>query len=284
MQPLYVNHLIKKFNFKTIYTATKPQFEIINVPGINRVALELVGYSNKNLKRNTGYLGHKEGLFLDHISPEEREKGIVNLLQQDLPVLILGVNFGYDKLVIEIAKKINCRFHIIKSHVNTSLIFNQVAVYIEYKLADRQEFHASLLSIFGMGIIITGDSGIGKSELSLDLIKNGHPFIADDRVVVSYYAGKLMARSHPLLKDLLEIRGLGLLNIRDLIGSASIINSIQLFGNVHLLSESDVSSKIVDDRLRPHSDNIGTLSILNHNIYKVTIPVLPGRNLVLLTE
>lgn len=286
MKKFRIKDFINEFKFKPLYFPSNISIDDhlqLKIDGINRAGLELVGFTSTERVRRVAYLGSKEAMYLASLTSSLRDKAIINLLMQNLPFLIVNQKFIYSDLLCKLAKSIHCSFFILQSKLPTSNMFAKVGLFIEEHVAPIKEFHASLMEIYGVGILILGGSGVGKSELCLDLITKGHSFVADDRAIVNYYGGKLIGKCHPVLKEFLEIRGLGVLNLREIIGSASILNSVELFGAVELVTKDYQSEHSLLRGSSPFN-NIFSLDVLGHSIYCMKIPVLLGRNLALLTQ
>jgi HPr kinase/phosphorylase len=160
-------------------------------------------------------------------------------------------------------------------------VIERLARYLAKALAESTELHGVFMDVLGLGVLITGESGVGKSELGLELISRGHGLVADDVVEVSRIAaGALEGRCPPLLKDFIEVRGLGVLNIRTIFGETAVRRKMKLRLVAHL-AKAPASSKDPTERL-PLAEL--TEEILGVTIPKVIIPVAAGRNLAVLVE
>jgi len=160
-------------------------------------------------------------------------------------------------------------------------VIEVLARYLAKALAETTERHGVLMDVLGLGVLITGESGVGKSELGLELISRGHGLVADDVVEISRIAvNTLEGRCPPMLKDFLEVRGLGLLNIRTIFGETAVRRKMKLRLVTHL-ARSTSASRDPSERL-PLSEL--TEEILGVTVRKVTIPVAAGRNLAVLVE
>src|ERR1700694_5756551 len=160
-------------------------------------------------------------------------------------------------------------------------VIEKLARYLAKALAETVERHGVFMDVLGLGVLITGESGVGKSELALELISRGHGLVADDVVEISRIAAKtLEGRCPPVLKDFLEVRGLGVLNIRAIFGETAVRPKMNLKLIVHLEQpQNGVASKV--ERLTP---NAGSQNILGVQIPMVILPVVAGRNLAVLVE
>jgi HPr kinase/phosphorylase len=168
---------------------------------------------------------------------------------------------------------------IIRSHVPTTTLASQITDFLENKLAPTTTIHGVLVDIYGIGILISGTSGIGKSETALELVKRGHRLIADDAVEISQTAPNVLVGNAPeLIKHLLEIRGVGIINVMTLFGAGAIRNNTRISVVINLeIWQQDKQY----DRLGLDEE---TTKIIDTDIPLVTIPVRPGRNLAVIVE
>lgn len=161
-------------------------------------------------------------------------------------------------------------------------VIERIARYLAKALAERTERHGVFMDVLGMGVLITGDSGVGKSELGLELISRGHGLVADDVVEISRLAADtLEGRCPPVLKDFIEVRGLGLLDVRTIFGETAVRPKMKLKLIAHLERPAAAGSRDVAERL-PLAEQ--SEAILDVTIRKVVIPVAAGRNLAVLLE
>jgi HPr kinase/phosphorylase len=163
-----------------------------------------------------------------------------------------------------------------------ALVIEKLARYLAKALADTTERHGVFMDVLGLGVLITGESGVGKSELGLELISRGHGLVADDVVEISRVASNtLEGRCPPMLKDFLEVRGLGLINIRTIYGEAAVRPKMRLKLVAHLDKPAPAGGRDISERL-PLSEL--SEDILGVTVRKVVIPVAAGRNLAVLLE
>jgi HPr kinase/phosphorylase len=163
-----------------------------------------------------------------------------------------------------------------------ALVIEKLARYLAKALADTTERHGVFMDVLGLGVLITGESGVGKSELGLELISRGHGLVADDVVEISRVASNtLEGRCPPMLKDFLEVRGLGLINIRTIYGEAAVRPKMKLKLVAHLDKPAPAGGRDISERL-PLSEL--SEDILGVTVRKVVIPVAAGRNLAVLLE
>jgi HPr kinase/phosphorylase len=245
---------------------------------VNRPGLALVGYLEYFAFDRIQVLGNVEIFFLRKLSPEKIREVIFGLLTHfNIPCLVVTNGLVPPIELLEECKKF--AVPVFKTELNTADFKREVNAYLEEEIAPRISIHGVLMEIYGLGVIIVGNSGIGKSECALDLLKRGHQLICDDLVNIKKKSGGvLIGFANNLLKYHMEIRGMGIINVKQLLGVSSILDRTNIDLVVEL-EEWDADKQY--DRL-----GINTLyeNILEVNIPKLLIPVKPGRNLAGLIE
>lgn len=179
-----------------------------------------------------------------------------------------------EKLIID-----QSQFIILETNYSEEEVFSSLMNYIYRKNAEIKRIHGSLISIFGEGVVIIGKSGIGKSELVLNLLDQNHLFVADDALDIIEFAGELFGTAAPTVKNFLEIRGVGIINVKKAMGIQNVLNSTKITLVIKLEKLEDVKSEI--DRL---GENKETYMIHNRSLPMITIPVSEGRNLASIIE
>lgn len=270
--------IINRFNFKKLAGDDSKLDTIITVPGINRAGLELTGFSSKtkNLKHRIVWLSNKENEYIQTLSPKERQERYEKLIASHIPAIFINFNFK-DKILLKVAKKKN--FPIIEVKYSTEEFYALVGNFIDSNLAKIIEEHGSLVNIFGLGVLIKGKSGIGKSENVLELIKKRHLFIGDDRIILQQQAQRIIGWSAKQIKNLIEIRGIGILDITRMYGVQQVLEKSQVDLIVYLKNIKDKDMKI--ERL---GADFKTEKIFNIDIPVIDIPVSLGRNIADLVE
>lgn len=205
---------------------------------------------------------------------DERKAKLLNSFNKNT-IIIASKSFDF-----EIEETIKEHEHImLKSKHEKYQIISMLNTYIAHKVAPRERVHGSLVNIFGEGVLIIGKSGIGKSELVINLINEKHMFVADDAVDIFRYGDRLIGRSAEITRNLIEIRGIGLLNARKTFGIKSILKNTKINLIIELVDLQDVKTSI--ERVGRDFD---TMEILGEDIKKIQIPVSSGRNLVSIIE
>ncbi|CAM3308996.1 HPr(Ser) kinase/phosphatase [Vagococcus sp. PNs007] len=249
----------------------------IETSDISRPGLELTGYFNYYPQDRVQLFGRKEATFSQKMMPEERAMVMRRMCHEETPAIIFARDLVPPSELIRAAEENNTP--ILCSSLKTSRISGMVSNFLESKLAPRTSVHGVLVEVYGLGVLIQGDSGIGKSETALELIKKGHRLIADDRVDV-YQQDERTVIGEParILEHLIEIRGIGIIDVMNLFGASAVRPSGQIQLVVYL--ENWTKDKQFD-RLGGAAE---TMEIANVEIPKISIPVKTGRNVAIIVE
>lgn len=224
-------------------------------------------------------IGPVEQSEFDEISPEKRQHTIEKLFNAQPAAVIIAVDARADIDLIKAADEHNTPLLI--STQNDNLLQSSLQYHLTHILAERTVVHGVFLEVFGIGVLITGDSAVGKSELALELINRGHLLIADDTPEFARIAPDIISGNcPPLLQDFLEIRGLGLLNIRNMFGDSAIKQKKYLTLVIHLERMNNQALNTIDRLYGSFSE----YPILGMKMPKVTIPVAPGKAIAILVE
>lgn len=244
---------------------------------ISRPGLELTGYFNYYPHDRIQLFGRKEITFVEKMTPEERSIIFKKLCREDTPCIVIARGYESPEELVFRANK--TKIPIIASTIPTSRLSGIISNFLESELAVRTSIHGVLVEVYGLGVLIQGHSGIGKSETGLELIMKGHRLIADDRVDIYQQDERTIIGEAPeILEHLMEIRGVGIVDVMNLFGVSSVRNSTEISLVVDL---HEWSAEKKYDRL-----GSGTESILLANVPvpKITIPVSTGRNVAAIIE
>ena len=242
---------------------------------VTRPGLQLAGYFKYFDATRIMVLGNAEYEFLRDLSPETRRERIRTLLSyKEIPCIILSRDLPALQEIIEEARLTG--LPILRTDKVTTALMNDLFFYLNKKLAPSTTVHGVLMDVSGVGILITGHSGVGKSETAMELIKRGHRLVADDSVIIKRVADSLIGSSPELIRYFMELRGIGIINIKNMYGSGSILNEkeIELVMELENWDEGKEYDRLGD----------GTLyeTILDRKVMKHIIPVKPGRNLFII--
>ncbi|MEO0074466.1 MAG: HPr(Ser) kinase/phosphatase [candidate division WOR-3 bacterium] len=253
---------------------------LITTADINRPGLALAGYTGVFLRERIQIVGSTELSYLATLPLAERERAVRVLFDLGIPCVI--VTKGLELPDIWLREGTRTSIPIIRTPLDTTPFIHLLTAYLDYRLAPETYVHGDLVDVFGVGVLLTGESGIGKSECALDLVHRGHRLIADDNVrILRRGTGILMgysAAKSPLLAHHIEVRGVGIVDIYSLYG----VRAIRIQKRV------EVEARLVQTSPNEPAERIGLdethSTILEVNIPLVTIPVVPGKNLALVIE
>ena len=251
---------------------------LIKIPEINRPGLELVGFFEHTDFRRIVIFGEKEISFIAHMSEEDQHTRFCKILNEETPMLIIAKNYDCPPILKEIAIEKN--FPIFLTKHRTGRFSTNITAFLSEQLAPETLMHGVFLNIYGKGVIIKGDSGIGKSEIALELIKRGHLLIADDAVELYQIGQQIVGKSPTVLQNLLEIRGIGVIDV------------VKMFGVGAIMEKDNVDMIVQLERWIPSKEytRIGiedqqvVEKVLGVDIDKLVVPVTGGRNMSVVIE
>jgi HPr kinase/phosphorylase len=249
----------------------------VTVDMFSRPGVEFAGFLDFYDKDRILLIGSKESSFLKLLDIETQKLRVEAVIKYLPPAVVFSVNVTIPDFFIELGNQYD--IPLLKSQERTTAINSKLYSYLHSALAPRMTVHGTLLDIHGLGVMIIGKSGIGKSETALELIKRGHILIADDRVDIYETApGVVIGQAPKVLERYLEIRGIGIVDVVQMLGAGSFRENkkIRLVIELELWDETKVY-----DRLGLEQE---TMKFFNTEIPKITIPVLPGRNTATLVE
>ncbi|WP_303862019.1 HPr(Ser) kinase/phosphatase [Alkalibaculum bacchi] len=271
--------LLKEFcdnlDLEIVYDGGYEEVAITN-SSINRPGLQLYGFYNHFDEDRVQIIGKVEDSYLRHLPPEESKEKISTFFSYSWPCLIIAWDIENGEF-LEAAKKHNKI--LLKSKLTTMKMMMKTIQYLDDYLAPTVSIHGVLVDVFGIGVLITGSSGVGKSETALELVKRGHRLISDDVVDIKKVSdNRLLGTAPELLKQYMEIRGIGIIDVRTLYGIGAVKESVDIEMCIHL---EHWEAQSYYDRLGIDNQY---MNILGVDIDKVTIPVTSGRNLAIIIE
>ena len=245
---------------------------------VERPGLQLAGgFFNYFDAHRIIVLGLSEYEYLRTFSAEERKQKICSLMEHgELPCIILSRDLPALPELIEGAKLFSCP--IFRSPKMTTDLMSDLYIYLNRLLAPSVSEHGVLMEVFGVGILLTGKSGVGKSETAMELIKRGHRLIADDNVIIKEIANQLYGTAPEIIRYFMELRGIGIINVKSMYGSGSVLDE----KNIQLIIELENWQK--DKEYDRMGDETAYATYFGINVPKLTIPVSPGRNLAIIIE
>ena len=246
---------------------------------VQKPSLALIGHLNFVHPNRVQVLGAAEMDYLRSLSAESLQQAIDNLYSTELAAVVIANNEAVPQALLDLANRTETA--LFTSPQPSPRLMQILSHYLAKALAEFTTLHGVFMEVMGIGVLITGGAAIGKSELALELITRGHRLIADDIVeIYEISPDTLEGRCPSLLQDFIEVRGLGILNIRALYGEVAVKPKKTLRFIVHLEKSADITQENYD-RLQMQRD---TQEILGINIPKVRIPVAAGRNLAVMVE
>lgn len=243
---------------------------------IQKLGLALAGFAHYIHSGRIQIVGQSEISYLDQLDSEGRLEAIGRLSLESISCILITKNLEPPPELLTIANEAG--LPVIKTHLVSSLAISKVSRFLEDFLAPRLTIHGVLLGVYGLGILILGDSGIGKSECALDLITRGHRLISDDSVIVKKIGEDVEGSSPELTHEHIEIRGLGIINVKDLFGISAVGDQIRIDLCIELKRWNEATEI---DRLGIDSQREMFFGI---SIPKYILPVSSGRNLATLIE
>ena len=272
-----LSKLIGKLNIGVVYMPEESGEILISSADINRPGLQLVGFFEYFDNKRIQLMGKSEMTFLSQQSPEVQEQALEKFFAATPVAVIISRNFSPTELMLEKAKKY--KVPVLVTPEATSNFASALNAMLNIELAPRVTRHGVLVEVYGEGVLLLGDSGVGKSETAIELVKRGHRLIADDAVEIRRVSSKTLVGSSPEnIRHFLELRGIGIINVRRIFG----IGSVKVTENIDMLIKLEIwnQSKVYD---RMGMENEFT-DILGISVPSLTIPVKPGRNLAIIIE
>ena len=277
MGSVALSKIVEQLDLKNV----TPEVDIgkirITLPEINRPALQLTGYFDHFDSKRVQIIGYVEYTYLEHLSRERRLEVYEQFLSYDMPCLIYTTKTTPDEDMLRMAIERN--IPIFTAHKTTTSFMAEIIRRLNVELAPCISIHGVLVDVYGEGVLIMGESGIGKSEAALELIKRGHRLVSDDVVEIRKVSDETLVGSAPdITRYLIEVRGIGIIDVKTLFGVES-VKDTQSIDMVIKLEEWDKNKEY--DRLGledQYTEFLGN-KVVCHNI-----PVRPGRNLAVIVE
>ena len=277
MSSVSVESLIEKLKL----TNLTPQVDVANIkihqPDIIRPALQLAGYFEHFEETRTQIIGFVEYSYMENMKQEVKDEVYPRVVSEKTPCIIFCRNLRPDETFMEIAVKNNVP--LLMTDMPTSAFMAEIIRWLNVKLAPCISVHGVLVDVYGEGVLITGESGIGKSEAALELIKRGHRLVSDDVVEIRKVSDETLVGSAPdITRHFIELRGIGIIDVKTLFGVSSVMDTTNI-NLVIRLEDWDKEKKY--DRLgleENYTEYLGN-KVVCHNI-----PIRPGRNLAIICE
>ncbi|MBQ9078983.1 MAG: HPr(Ser) kinase/phosphatase [Ruminococcus sp.] len=269
--------VIDEFKLEVIYIHKDANDVMIDENDVNRPGLQLMGFYEYFNPERIQIIGKMEFAYLSTVDEKTRRERLQLLFAQRIPALIITRELPYFAEMLELAKEYDVP--LLRSKESTSNFMSGLIAFLNLTLAPRITRHGVLIEIYGEGVFITGESGVGKSETAIELVKRGHRLVADDAVEIRKVSNISLVGSSPdNIRHFLELRGIGIINARRLFG----IGAVKMTEKLDLVVELEQwNPEKVYDRMGVDTEYV---SLLGVKVPSLTIPVKPGRNLAVILE
>ena len=271
-----------------LFEKTKDEFQLevltegvesarpITVSDIHRPAFVLAGFTKNFLAERIQILGETEMLYLESLEERKRLEAIDRLFQHNIPCVIVAKGLEFPEYLTKRGNKGGVP--VLRTPLSTTPFIHQLTQYLDEAFAPRTHIHGSLVDVYGVGLLITGPSGIGKSECALDLVERGHRLVADDLVIAVRRRKELRGEASEHLRNHMEIRGVGIIDVRRMFGVRAITRDKRISVEVRLRKWG---ADVEYDRLGLEER---MTTVLGLKIPVVTVPILPGKNISVIVE
>ena len=273
---VHLAELVEHLNLAVVNKGSSFDTALVGIKDVNRPGLQLVGFFDYFDDRRLQVIGMAETKMLESMDPEQRSRSFSRLFEYDIPALVISRDLDIYPECLSMARK--HQRTLLHTADTTVLFTSKVIEYLTQALAPTITRHGGLLDIYGEGVLITGDSGVGKSETAIELIKRGHRLVADDAVDIRRVSNQLIGKAPELIRHYIELRGIGVIDVQQLLGMSAVKPEAQVDLVVHL--ERWQEDKFYD-RFGLDEERVNILGV---DIPIITIPVQPGRNLATIVE
>ncbi len=268
--------LVEHLDLELVHCGPDYDTTVLGIIDVNRPGLQLVGYFDYFDERRLQVIGMAETQMLEGLTPEQREESFAHLFSYPIPALVVARNLDIYPECLDMARKYQRT--LLHTKETTVDFTTKVIEFLAQHLAPCTTRHGVLLDIYGEGVLITGESGVGKSETAIELVKRGHRLVADDAVEIRRVSNQLIGKAPDLIRHYIELRGIGVIDVQKLFGMSAVKLESQIDLVVYL--ERWQEDKFYD-RLGLDEE---TTDILDMHVPILTIPVQPGRNLAAIVE
>ncbi len=277
MDGLLIKDLVKSLNLINYLPEIDLEGRKVFQSDVNRPALQLTGFFDYFDSQRVQIIGKVEDAYIEDFSGEQKRNIFSQLFSFDIPCLIYSRSISPDDIVLECAKKYD--IPVFGTHLSTTYFNSELTRFLRYELAPVIAIHGVLVDVYGEGILIRGDSGIGKSEVAIELIKRGHRLVADDVVEIKKLSeNRLVGKAPKIIRHFIEVRGIGIVDVKTLFGVESVKEKQTIDLIINLKEWSNTGDY----------DRLGLIEnydeLLGNKVVSHTIPVRPGRNLAIIVE
>ena len=274
---LPISQIIDNFQLEILHMPDNDKLKRVTTSDVSRPGLQLVGFCEYFDNRRIQIMGKVEFTYLEKLSVDDRVKRLREFFALDFPVLIIKRDLQIFPEMLDFAEEFN--IPLLRCEHGTSQFMSMLIRYLSEQLAPCKTRHGVLCEIYGEGVLIMGESGVGKSEAAIELVKRGHRLVADDAVEIRKISDSALIGSSPdIIRHFVEVRGIGIIDVKEIFGVGSIKDKQQIDMVIHLEPwEKDKQY----DRLGMVDEYTNIMGI---NVPSVTIPVKIGRNIAVIVE
>lgn len=271
-----IRDLAKDLDLEIVYMPDDVDY-VVHYQDIHRPGLQFAGYFEHFTYDRIQIVGKTEYTYFSHIDRETRRAVLDKFFSYEIPALIVSRGLEVKPDVIEMAKKYNRV--VLATKRNTTRLINRLSSYLDSKLSPTTSVHGVLVDVYGVGVLIRGESSVGKSETALELVQRGHRLVADDAVEITKIDENILIGQSPeVLRHFMEIRGIGIIDVRSMYGVGAVKDSKVI----------DIIIRLENWNDNTYYDRLGLdkeyEEILGIDIEKLVVPVKPGRNTAMILE
>lgn len=276
-EELKIDKIIEKMELKLLTPDIETEDKVVTVPDINRPALQLTGFFDHFDSERVQVIGHVEAAYMETLDEETRKDRYEQLMSYNIPCIVFCRSMMPDAQMIEAAREY--QIPLLQTDKATSSFEAEIIRWMKVMLAPTISIHGVLVDVYGEGVLITGESGIGKSEAALELIKRGHRLVTDDVVQISKVSDETLIGTAPeITRHFIELRGIGIIDVKTLFGVESVKETQGIDMVIHL---EDWDKDKEYDRFGLEEEYT---EILGNKVVCHNLPVRPGRNLAVIVE
>jgi HPr kinase/phosphorylase len=272
-----LSKVVDEFQFEKLYESKNYDDVMVERSDVNRPALQIIGFFDYFDNKRIQVLGKVELTYLEQFGYEKRYNLLEQLFSSGIPAIIITRGMQVGPEVFELAEKYDLT--VLRTEDSTSNVMSALISYLNVQIAPRITRHGVLVEVYGEGILIMGDSGVGKSEAAIELLKRGHRLVADDAVEIKRVSSKTLVGSAPdIIRHFVELRGIGVIDVKEIFGIGAVKDTESIDLIIHLEQWQEGRQY---DRLGMVEEYTNVMGI---NIPSMTVPVKIGRNIAVIIE
>lgn len=270
-----VEDFCKRLDLEILHKGSR-RFMHISTFNVNRPGLQFAGYYEHFSAERIQVIGEMETAYLKTLSPDTRMHVVEELFKHEFPCLVISTVLDPAPELMVCAEKYDRV--VLRSTLRSTMLMNELSIFLNELLAPTETIHGVLMDLYGVGVLMVGKSSVGKSETALELIQRNHRLVADDAVSIKRISDRLVGTSPSIIRYFMEVRGIGIIDVRQMYGA----------GSVKLTKVIDIVVKLETWDEEKEYDRLGNVreyyTILDTKLPMYTIPVKPGRNLAVIME